>query len=871
MVKGYFMLKVLTINVVRHLSVSTWVGLILAVSLSVQAQSDTDQLMESIKGNRWAILIGIADYPSSEGFQIQQLKAPVKDVNALAEFLKDPEKGGFDSENIFILTDEEATRRNILITFNDIAKRAGPEDMVIFYFSGHGARLSDSETTYLIPYDHDLRDVETTCIDFDDLASKIRKMEASKVIVILDACHSGGVKPVGARATGSMGIVARYLKAFEASEGRALLLSSDQAEVSWETKDSGIFTHFLLEGLNGAADANDDGIVTFTEASAYVEEAVPKHTREHFPRIQKPTRRYEFGQVRGDIPLAINRRKVNIQKQENLLNGRNVAIFRVSLTELDDALKDFSLQVAKSVYDKALKDEPLTQQESLLLKEIDALRSGEITASDYVTRARAIHDLGRAELRISVNPADAMVELASVDAPELAITPSAPNIYKVDRGEYNLSVQRAGYRSSSRQVTVGEINSQVAVELEKLTGTLQLQVSPADAEIAISVVSIAAPDAEVMGSRSVRIQPTGESSLEKLPVGTYKITARKEGYERATEELVEIKADAPTSVNLMLRPIAPNPARIVGTGLPADTRVLVDGVSVSLPYEVPPGTHGIRLERNGFQAVEMSRELGGGQVLPLNPVWIPSTGTLQVHANPQDAIITVTPISIATSDTEIKVGKDLFIQAPGRKEIPAGTYRVTATREGYESVVKESIQIRANDIAELTLTLKPLKPSGSIIKPGSIPRPGRGVQLKAFAASMAVPGLGQHLQGHRQRGLIYEAAVIGTGAVTVWAFIKYNKASDHYEDVRTQLINEASKQYEITPGISALETKHEDTYDKAKSRRTLATATQIVFGIVWGINALDAGFMMPAQSSSGIVFEARPTSEGGQILVRASF
>ena len=63
MVKGYFMLKVLTINVVRHLSVSTWVGLILAVSLSVQAQSDTDQLMESIKGNRWAILIGIADYP----------------------------------------------------------------------------------------------------------------------------------------------------------------------------------------------------------------------------------------------------------------------------------------------------------------------------------------------------------------------------------------------------------------------------------------------------------------------------------------------------------------------------------------------------------------------------------------------------------------------------------------------------------------------------------------------------------------------------------------------------------------------------------------------------------------------------------------
>ena len=409
---------------------------------------------------------------------------------------------------------------------------------------------------------------------------------------------------------------------------------------------------------------------------------------------------------------------MNVQKQENLLNGRNVAIFRVSLTELDDALKDFSLQVAKSAYDKALKDEPLTQQESLLLKEIDALRKGDITASDYVTRARAISNLGRAELRISVNPADAMVKLASVDALELAITPSAPNVYKVDRGEYSLSVQREGYRSSSRQITVGEINSQVTVELEKLMGTLQLQVNPADAEIAVSAVSIAAPDAEGVGSRSVRIQPTGESSLEKLPVGTYKITARK---------------------------------------------------------------------------------------------------------------------------------------------------------EGYESVVKEPVQIRANDIAELTLTLKPLRPSGSVIQPVIIPRPGRGTQLKAFAASMAVPGLGQHLQGHRQRGFLYEAAVIVAGAVTVWAFIRYNKALDHYEDVRTQLINEASKQYEITPGISALETKHEDAYDKAKSRRKPAIVTQVLFGVVWGINALDAGFMMPAQSSSGIVFEARPTSEGGQILVRASF
>ncbi|MBD3180697.1 hypothetical protein GF312_00290, partial [Candidatus Poribacteria bacterium] len=173
--------------------------------------SDIPLSPEEVKGTRWALLIGISDYPSSPGFEIQKLKAPVKDVNALADFLKDKEKGGFEGGNVITLTDEQATRRNILINFNDIKNKAAPEDMVIFYFSGHGTRHPETEVTYLIPYDHDLRDIETTCIDFDDLASKIRRMEAKKIVVILDACHSGGIKQEGARAALDSGLVKRYM------------------------------------------------------------------------------------------------------------------------------------------------------------------------------------------------------------------------------------------------------------------------------------------------------------------------------------------------------------------------------------------------------------------------------------------------------------------------------------------------------------------------------------------------------------------------------------------------------------------------------------------------------------------------------------
>lgn len=131
--------------------------------------------------------------------------------------------------------------------------------------------------------------------------------------------------------------------------------------------------------------------------------------------------------------------------------------------------------------------------------------------------------------------------------------------------------------------------------------------------------------------------------------------------------------------------------------------------------------------------------------------------------------------------------------------------------------------------------------------------------------------MGQHLQSRPKAGILYEAAVIGAGAAAIWTFINYKSKLDDYEDIRTQLSNEALKQYEITAELSSLEADQQNAYDKAKTSRVLAIAAQITLGVVWGINALDAGLVPPAYQSGGVVFEALPTSEGGQILVRASF
>ena len=147
------------------------------------------------------------------------------------------------------------------------------------------------------------------------------------------------------------------------------------------------------------------------------------------------------------------------------------------------------------------------------------MKKGDITVSDYVARSRAIYNLDRSELRISVKPADAVATLTPVNAPERVIRPLAPNAYKVDPGFYSLSVQRTGYRPHSRQITVEQGGGLVTVELESLKGTLRLRVSPADAEVTVTPVDVPVPNAEMSGSRSIRIRPAREDSLITLPVG----------------------------------------------------------------------------------------------------------------------------------------------------------------------------------------------------------------------------------------------------------------------------------------------------------------------------------------------------------------
>jgi hypothetical protein len=242
---------------------------------------------------RWAVVVGVSDYRSDE---IPDLAYAGKDAQAVYDFLRSPAAGPFDEERILFLRDGQATAQAMREAMFVFLQRAAWDDLVLIYFAGHGAPdPTRPENLYLLPHDADLDALASTAFPMWDVKTALRRqIAAERVIVIADACHSGGTQegmqnPIG----GS------FAELFTPSR-RLTLTAADTNELSFEDArwggGHGAFTWFLLEGLRGAADADGNGIVTFSEVTDYVAAQVRETTQGR----QNPQRT-----GLGDVPLAV--------------------------------------------------------------------------------------------------------------------------------------------------------------------------------------------------------------------------------------------------------------------------------------------------------------------------------------------------------------------------------------------------------------------------------------------------------------------------------------------------------------------------------------------------------------------------------------
>jgi len=229
-----------------------------------------------------ALVVGIDEYR-----HWPRLEYAADDAREMAARLK---AQGFQ---IYLLTNEQATLKNIVAGLERIRSAVDENSRMMFYFAGHGQTEDlpeGRERGYIVPVDADAYNWQHTMLPMDRLNRTIKRFKAKHILMAFDSCYSGLglVRSIN----GDPGQDSTYIQKMMRSRSIQILTAGSRTEQAAEAAGHGLFTNHLLTALAGAADINADGYITATEIYATLRPAI---TRESFSR-QTP----QFGYIEGN-------------------------------------------------------------------------------------------------------------------------------------------------------------------------------------------------------------------------------------------------------------------------------------------------------------------------------------------------------------------------------------------------------------------------------------------------------------------------------------------------------------------------------------------------------------------------------------------
>jgi uncharacterized caspase-like protein len=240
---------------------------------------------EKRAGRLFAVVIGISHYAKSNG-QINDLRYADRDAQAMLDFLKSPAGGGLAEEDTLVLLNDAATTESIRHALFSFLTKPQEQDTVVIYIAGHGAPdPADPRNLYLITADTKPDDMGGTAFPMWEMQNVFdRILKAKRVLTFADTCHSYGFSGLraGPGQKHANNLINQYLQRYASKGQRAVITASDISESSFEDAKwgdgHGVFTYFLLRGLQGEADRNHDGVVTAGELFAYLQQSVRQAT-----------------------------------------------------------------------------------------------------------------------------------------------------------------------------------------------------------------------------------------------------------------------------------------------------------------------------------------------------------------------------------------------------------------------------------------------------------------------------------------------------------------------------------------------------------------------------------------------------------------
>jgi uncharacterized caspase-like protein/tetratricopeptide (TPR) repeat protein len=252
----------------------------------------------------YGLVIGISKYKLID--PAQNLQFPESDAQGIYRTLISKEAGAMPAENVHELIGPQATKENIRHELEDwLAHVAQPSDTVVVFFAGHGFAIDGRG--YFAPYDVDPDHIEQTGYSMADFGRTLEtKVKATNKVLLVDACRSGKVSRGLVEQSGDPSTVNADLG--KLSNSFLTFVAAREQDRSYEDpklgSGAGLFSYFVIRGLQGDADSNCDGFVTADELIEYVRTNVRQYARANGVS-QTPT---DYGDFEPKLVLAVDHR-----------------------------------------------------------------------------------------------------------------------------------------------------------------------------------------------------------------------------------------------------------------------------------------------------------------------------------------------------------------------------------------------------------------------------------------------------------------------------------------------------------------------------------------------------------------------------------
>lgn len=328
------------------------------------------------------MLIGASEYDSPK---INNLSGVVKDIEAMQRVLENLEIGGFKEVKVLLSPNSDTMRSEIEQLFMEKCQK---DDVVLLYFSGHGYRHEDgslffvSRNTQINP--QGLVRIGTAVDAKFIHQNYMSRSKSKRQVLILDCCFSGAfAEGMSAKEISNLNITNEIVEQL-GGEGRAVLTSSTATQKSFEDSGGGVYTRYLIEGIEtGASDSDNDGFVTVAELHEYAKRKVLEAKPAMKPEIFAVKEGYTIRLAKAPIgnPQLEYRKEVEQRVRNGRVSvvGRRVLIRRQSELGLnsevtaaieEEVLKPFreleaSLQEYEQTLTEALEEEPILSDGTL--------------------------------------------------------------------------------------------------------------------------------------------------------------------------------------------------------------------------------------------------------------------------------------------------------------------------------------------------------------------------------------------------------------------------------------------------------------------------------------------------------------------------